>query len=271
MENKNNKGIIILLAMIIAILGLLCILLVTNKISFNFNELNNSNQNINDSVLEEENNVSYDNMSEEKLKNIIEKQLFILFRYSDPVTKIENIDNKSKLLLALSILEDKYTTKSNDINTTIVSVTKSELENCFNSSIISDLGIKHESFDLYELTSEYYNRNTDLLVYSKEMYKYMLPMASKVKNYEKKNNQYTISMNYLFPDDTVGFQYYYGSLTDIKKQINSIVKAYDDNGYLDAQKYLDDNYNNIKDKLTTYNYTFEVANNKIKLVNFSIN
>lgn len=270
MENKNNKGVIALLAIIIAILGLLCILLVTNKISFNFNELNNSNQNINDSVLEEENNVSDDNMSEEKLKNIIEKQLFILFKYNDPVTKIENIDNKSKLLLALSILEDKYTTKSNDINTTIVSFTKSELENCFNSSVIRNLGIKHESFDLYELISEYYNRNTDLLVYSKEMYKYMLPKASKVENYEKKNNQYTISMNYLFPDSDVGFEYYYGSLTDVKNGANSVVKAYDSNGYIDAQKYLDDNYDNIKDKMATYNYTFEIINNKINLVNFSI-
>ena len=36
-------------------------------------------------------------------------------------------------------------------------------------------------------------------------------------------------------------------------------------------KILPENVFNYKDKLTTYNYTFEVANNKIKLVNFSIN
>ena len=277
MENKkSNKIVIMLLAIIIVVLVMLCILLVTNKISFNFNEIGNSNQNIsensNDNELEEGNNVSDNNVSEENLKNIIKKQLFILFRYSDPVIKIENIDNKSKLLLALNILEDKYTTKSNDINTTIVNVSKSELEAAFNSSVISDLGIKHENFDLYELTGNtIYNRNTDLLVYSKEMYKYLLPQASKVKNYEKKNNQYIISMNYLFPDSDVGFEYYYGSLIDVKNGANSVVKAYDANGYIDAQKYLDENYNNIKDKLATYNYTFEIVNNKINLVNFSIN
>ena len=277
MENKkSNKIVIMLLAIIIVVLVMLCILLVTNKISFNFNEIGNSNQNIsensNDNELEEGNNVSDNNVSEENLKNIIKKQLFILFRYSDPVIKIENIDNKSKLLLALNILEDKYTTKSNDINTTIVNVSKSELEAAFNSSVISELGIKHENFDLYELTGNtIYNRNTDLLVYSKEMYKYLLPQASKVKNYEKKNNQYIISMNYLFPDSDVGFEYYYGSLIDVKNGANSVVKAYDANGYIDAQKYLDENYNNINDKLATYNYTFDIVNNKINLVNFSIN
>lgn len=277
MEKKqNNKGIIVLLVIIIVVLIALCALLATNTISFKNKEINN-NQNItennNENQSTEDNNISNENISEEKLKNIIENQLFILFKHSDPITKKEDIDNKSKLLVALSILEDKYTTSSNDINTTIVNVTKAKLEEAFNSSVISDLGIKHEDFDVYELTGDtIYNRNTNLLVYSKEMYKYMLPQASKVKNYEKNGNQYIISINYLFPDDTVGFQYYYGSLTDVKNGTNSIVKAYDDSGtYLNAQEYLDNNYNNIKNKLATYNYTFEITNNKINLVNFSIN
>lgn len=36
-------------------------------------------------------------------------------------------------------------------------------------------------------------------------------------------------------------------------------------------KYMDDNYNNLKDKLKAYNYTFEVVNNKINLVDFLTN
>ena len=34
---------------------------------------------------------------------------------------------------------------------------------------------------------------------------------------------------------------------------------------------MDDNYNNIKDKLATYNYIFENVNSKINLVEFLTN
>lgn len=270
---KNNKLLVVLVIVLsLLVIGLGGFIFYGNILAGNNKNNFDDDYNVgNNNQLTGENKISADDISERKLKNIIEKQLFIVFKYNNPITKIEDIDNQSKLLLTLSILEDSYTTNSNDINTTIVSITKSKLEDAFNSSVISNTGIKHENFDVYKLNGDYYNRDTDLLVYSKEMYKYMLPHASKVKSYEKNNNQYIISMNYLFPDGDVGFEYYYGSLTDVKNGTNSIVKAYDDNGtYLNAQQYLDNNYNNIKDKLTTYNYTFEVKNNKLILTNFSI-
>lgn len=273
MVKQNNKGIIVLLVIIIIILSVLCVLFATNTINFKNKERNNS-QNIaesnNQNQISKENNTSNNNISEEKLKNIINNELFVLFKHSDPVTKKEDIDNESKLLVALNILKNEYTTSSNDIYTTIENFTKTKLEEAFNSSVISDLGIQHESFNTYELVEDNIYRNTNL--YSKDIYKYRIPLASKVKNYEKTDNKYVISMNYLFPDDNVGFQYYYGSLTDSKNKTNSIVKASDDNdNYFDAQEYLDNNYNNIKDKLATYNYTFEITNNKITFVDFSIN
>lgn len=283
MENKQkNKMITILLVVITVILSVLCVLFATGTINLKFNDIdnkldnnvdnNNSNQNIVENNEFEENKISVDNISEEKLKNIVENQLYILFTHSNPITKLENIDNQSKLQLALTILEDKYTTSSNDIDTTIVSVTKSKLEEAFASSVIGNLGIKHEDFGVYELTGDYiYNRNTNLLVYSKAMYKYKVPDASKVKNYEKKDNQYIISMNYLFPDVVPGPSYYHGSLTDAKNETNPIIKAYDDNNnYLNAQEYLDNNYNSIKDKLATYTYTFELKNDNLVLTNYSV-
>ena len=138
-------------------------------------------------------NISKENISEEVLKEVIDKELFILFRENEVITKLEDIDNKSKLLVALSILQDEYTVSSNDILTTIVNVDKEKLESAFNGSVISKLGIKHESFDIYELTSDsVYNRNNDLLVYSTESFKYLLPSASKVKSYENKGDKYII-------------------------------------------------------------------------------
>ena len=79
-------------------------------------------------------------------------------------------------------------------------------------------------------------------------------------------------MNYLFPDDRVGFEYYYGSIADIKSKTNSIVKAYNEsNEYIDAQDYLDNNYDSIKEKLATYTYVFEFEDEKLVLDSFSIN
>jgi hypothetical protein len=107
---------------------------------------------------------------------------------------------------------------------------------------------------------------------SKQGYRYNSPHASIIKNYEKNNNKYVISMNYLFADDNVGWEYYYGSFNDVKNGANSIVKAYDENGtYLNAQEYLDNNYNNIKDKLATYTYVFELKKDNLVLTDFSIN
>ena len=276
-RKQSNKWIIILLIIIIIILGGLCVVLATSYNNLKDNEIickpngiideNNDNY-----ATDIEDNNSIENLTEENLKEIIKEQLFILFRAKNPITKKENIDNKSKLLLALSILENKYLTSSNDVNTTFISITKAELEKAFNSSVISNLEIKHENFDIYELTGDsIYNRDNKLTVYSKEIYNYVTPGAGRVKSFEKNGNKYIISMNYLFPDDHMGFNYYYGSLNNKFDEKYKVVKAYDDNGnYINAQEYLDSNYETIKDKLSTYNYTFEIKNNKLLLTNYSI-
>lgn len=281
MKKEKGKNILIgILIVIIIVLIVFIILFTTNIISFNKKVLSDTQtQENNTQSSNNESTISTQDISEEKLKSIIEKQLFILFKYNydpntkyEPIAQKEDIDNNSKLFLALNMLEEEYTTKSNDINTIIVNFSTSKLEDAFNSSVISDLGIKHESFDIYELTNDIAYNKKALILYSKGIYQYRLPHASKVKSYEKSSNQYIISMNYLFPDDDFEWQYYYGSLNDVKNGENSVVKAYNDNGTsLNAQEYLDNNYNDIKDKLATYNYTFEIRNNKINLVNFSIN
>ena len=273
MRRRNNNLVIWLLVFVIIIMAIIIGLMAFDVISFN-NGDNNTNQTIvdNEDSFKKE-NISKENISEEVLKEVIDKELFILFRENEVITKLEDIDNKSKLLVALSILEEEYIVRSNEISTTIVNVEKEKLESAFNSSVISNLGIKHEDFDIYKLTGDsVYNRETDLLVYSTESFKYLFPRASKVKSYAKKGEQYIISMNYLFPDDRVGFEYYYSNIDDIKTKTNSIVKAYNENNeYIDAQEYLDNNYDSIKDKLATYTYVFEFKDEKLVLDSFSIN
>lgn len=252
------------------------------------NEVKNHNEG--NHVIEDTNS-SNDDISEETLKNIIEEQLFGIFsKQFQPVVKKEDIDNESKLLVALKILEDEYTyTQTSpytrpDILTIITEFSESKLEEAFNSSVIGDLGIYHEDFGLYNFddSSSKYIRTGTLWSYINIGHMYILPVASIVKSYEKKSNQYVISMNYLFSDAEliINSKYYYGSITDLKSGINPIVKScevvIENEGRthlncLDAQEYLDNNYNDIKDSLATYTYIFEKQNGKIILTDFSIN
>lgn len=279
-EKQNNKGIIILLVIIVIIISVLCVLFATGTISLKNIEINdnqNIHENNNETNTDNDNNISNDDITEEKLVNIIESQLFVLFDYykfynsygylMTSKDDLDKIDNQTKLFIALNILKENYTASSNDIEVDLANFSKDELENAFNSSVISNLGIEHEDFDIYYLLDDAYYKNTSSL-YSKTMSLYNLPQASKVKNYEKDGDKYIISMNYLFPNDIVGITDYYGSLNDAKNKTNAIV-TYED--YFNVQEYLNNNYDNIKDKLATYNYTFEVTNNKINLVDFSIN
>ena len=73
MENqKNNKGVIALLSIIIIILSALCILFATGTISFNSNKANDDeiNENINDT--NDDNNVQTSNIKVEDIKEIFE-------------------------------------------------------------------------------------------------------------------------------------------------------------------------------------------------------
>ena len=73
MENqKNNKGVIALLIVIIVILSALCILFATGTISFNSNKANDDevNENINDT--NDDNNVQTSNIKVEDIKEIFE-------------------------------------------------------------------------------------------------------------------------------------------------------------------------------------------------------
>jgi len=227
------------------------------------------------------NQTSNKDYSKEDLKKIIDDQLWILFNFNyykndKSFIKIEDISNDEKLLLALVMLQDKYIINSNDVDTTFVGFSSDELEKAFNNSVISNLGIKHKSFDIYNITgdNDWYNREESLLLYSKSFLKYHMPVANKIKNFNNNGNQYTISMNYLFPDDMLGTQYYHGSIMDALNEKNPIIKAYDetddDREYIDAQKYLDNNYSKIKENLATYIYVFEVKDDKLLLTDVSV-
>ncbi len=254
-QEKNNKGVIALLVVIIVILLALVILLATGTISFKNNFSNNDQQSegSNQQNSGEINSIKY---TENDIKKIVDDELYILFDFKS----LNELTNKRKLTLVFNKLDPDYNT--------IDSVSREKVEETFNSTSLSSLGINHETFDVFTYDNGTYTKNKEQM--SKRNLFYANKLPSKVKSFESNGNQYVISINYLFPDDRMAWQYYYGSRNNFTES-NRVVKATDDNNqYIDAQKYLDDNYDNIKDKLDTYVYTFEVVNNKINLVDFSI-
>lgn len=255
-QEKGNKGVIALLVVIIVILLALVVLLANGTINLRNNssidnqQAGKNNQQSDDVNIEKE-------FTENDFKKVVDDELYILFGFKS----LDELTNRRKLTLVFNKLDPDYVT--------IDSASKEKVEEVFNSTSIRNLGIQHETFDVFTYENNTYTKNKEQM--SKRNLFYPNKLANKVNSFEKKNNQYVISVNYLFPDDTRGWQYYYGSWDNFT-EANKIVKAYDDNNqYIDAQKYLDDNYDNIKDKLDTYVYTFEVDNNNnINLVDFSI-
>ena len=205
-----------------------------------------------------------DSISQDKLVNIVESDLFILFKKD--VKSLSDITNDDKLYVALNKLKsDKNELYDLD------DFSKDDLDNSFSKTCISQLSINHKSFDIYVYDDGIYRViNPDAL--STMYYSYVFPIAKKVSNFLINDGKYTLSIKYIFPDDTPPI-YGYGSINNIIKEDNPVVRIMPEDApgeTIDVQKYLDDNYDRIKDELATYNYVFSKDNGKISIVDFYI-
>lgn len=275
-EEKGKNIIIVLLLVIVVALVAFVLLILTNTISIKLGDkFNNSlqisdNVNVVDNSSNETESDSTTNKiakySQETFKKIVDDELYILFG----LKSLSEVTNGRKLGLVFDKIEKKYSYGDNDVYSTVQSISRKKVEEVFNNTSISELGIEHQSYDVYVVNDYSYNRNNDQM--SKRGYAHC-GIYGKVSNYEKKDSKYILSVKYMFPDTCEGLEKFYGSYGyTSQNDSNFIVKAHDDNmNYIDPQKYIDENYDSIKDKLDTYVYTFEVNNGKIKLVDYSIN
>lgn len=271
MEKKNNSGMLvgILIGLVIALLvgvGLFA----TGNINFKTNA-NTDNKQAEDSNNITDNNsngkVEEKDITQKTFEDIVDNELYILFGFKS----LNEITNERKLTLAFNLIDKEYAHSDNDVWATVQSVSKTKVEKVFNNTSISKLGIIHQKFDVYNVNDTHYNRNNNYM--SKRNLFYCGFKARKFVNYEEKNNQYILSVNYIFPDSCEGWEKFYGAYGyENQNESNFVVNAHNDAmEYIKPQEYLDDNYDSIKDKLDTYVYTFEVdGNNKINLVDFSI-
>ena len=113
----------------------------------------------------------------------------------------------------------------------------------------------------------------------------VLPVYSKVVDYKAVDNIYNISIQYVFTfygDSPMDAKLYYtyqdglGSKNDfytfnIEDYFSEEKSTYDtDLLNKDINNYINDNYDKIKGNLKTYNYTFKVVNDKLKLTDFKV-
>ena len=111
------------------------------------------------------------------------------------------------------------------------------------------------------------------------------PVYSKVVDYDVLDNIYNISIQYVFtfygdsPMDTRLYYTYQDALSskndfysfNIEDYFSEEKSTYDtDLLNKSMNEYVSNNYDKIKDKIKTYNYTFEVVNDKLKLTDFKV-
>ena len=261
-QGKNKNGIIALLVAIIVILLTLVVLLVTGTINLKPNTIGDntqSNENIS-SNSDNTSTTSAKNITQEELEKIIVDELYIITNRNTGRSSIKSLDDIESYDLETLVI-NKY----NSSDSSLTSITKSEMQDILNETCLSNMTI---TFNGTYTKNEYTKRN---LYYGKIG-------AYKTVSFTDQEGKYILSVKYIFVDNydsgDRGLNGY-GNMDDLRTNINPIVQLRDDqnNKQLvdDVQNYLDDNFNSLKDKLATYTYTFERQNGKIVLTNMSVN
>lgn len=263
-EKNKNGGLIALLSVIIVILLTLVVLLATGTINFK-REPSKNNQQSNENTQQNSDESSTSKYTENDFKKVIDDELYILFGFKS----LNEVTNGRKLTLVFNKLDPNYSAGS---------FSKQQVEEAFNATSIRSLGIQHETFDIYTYENDTYTGDSGKM--SKRNLFIPSMLASKIINYRKNDDKYVLEVKYIFTnngDSGDRGQYGYGSWNHLSDESKHIVEIYTYESDFniktlipDLQKYLDENYDSIKDKLDTYVYTFEVVNDKINLVDFSI-
>lgn len=218
------------------------------------------------------NNKKYEEISEKEIETLLDEELYVMWNKN----KIEEVTNNERLTLAIK----KYAKNNNVDYFDLEKVKKSDVEEAFKTTSIGFLSLKHEnvkcSFKITVSDHDTWTYNSSQELYtigmeghgvcaSKEAYR-------KLISFEEKNGKYVAVYKYIFDyscegDDPVPL---YGNYEDAINKRNKLdeVNGYE---YATPEEYKDilaQKYENIKDSLMTYTYTFEKTDGKITLVDF---
>lgn len=219
--------------------------------------------------------------SQEDIEKVLEEEGSIL--YGD--SSLLEFNDKEKSYLAFTLY--KKDNQEKDIYGT--GFTLDDIKKYYEESIYSEIEVNYT--DIYlapEFNEVYFHLNEGKYTFE-PMAAHgtfnVLPVYSKVVDYKAVDNIYNISMQYVFTfygDSPMDAKLYYtyqdglGSKNDfytfnIEDYFSEEKSTYDtDLLNKDINNYINDNYDKIKGNLKTYNYTFKVVNDKLKLTDFKV-
>lgn len=218
---------------------------------------------------------NYEVITQDELVGLIDEQLYIFYGKKS----LNDISNQSKLSLSLHLMGNDNLGELRD------SFTSKELEEFFNSSIISNLGIKHENIIpsksiLIDGNMGYgYTYSNDVYsdpVRTNSGYSSVHMIYNKVVSFNENEGQYTFSIKYLwggFGEYLMDDESVYGKYVDSINGQNSIGVVPEDilmGSYEQLQNWGKDNFSNFEDKLEKYNFVFVKKNGKINLIDFYV-
>ncbi|MDO5568642.1 MAG: hypothetical protein Q4G04_00815 [bacterium] len=244
---KRNYSVIIIIILVIVIL--LVSYIVYDKVIKDI--LNN-----NSSSLSEEQAIVV-----KELDNIVESELFIL----DDKLKYDDITNQDLLWLVSSNLK-----KDNQL----LEFSGTTAKEYFNTTSFSRLNIINTSIYCYTSIIEKnnhimweYNKNKDIYSYVEVEHNNIVieKVLRKVVDFKvMMDDKYIISFKNVFKNKDNNF---YGSYIDALNNVNELIVDIKEE---DINNYFNINYDAIKDKLSTYTYTFEKTDNGYKLIDYIV-
>ncbi len=216
-------------------------------------------------------NHKYESISKSEIETILEEELYVLWNKN----KIDEVTNNERLTLGIK----KYAKDNNLDYHDMESVKASDVENSFKKTSIGSLKLNHEDVQgSYKITTcEHtdweYDANNSL--YTSIPNGHGICAADKVyhklESLEEKDGRYVATYKLMFSYSCEGDE---GTLY---KNYENAVNEEDSLGKISGEYSTEDEfkelmakkYDEVKDKLATYTYTFEKENNKITLVDFN--
>ena len=143
------------------------------------------------------------------------------------------------------------------------------VEDIHKESLFKNIKFNHDNINLDNKLLWVYNK--DLNIYVKNNVtkdENIIPIFIKLDNVKKENNSYILSYKYGLK--SISDNKIYGSYNNLINKVNPLQVDNSSNKEVLKQQ-LNNDYNNIKDKLSTYNYIVEVNDNNYILKDFNNN
>ena len=261
-DNKENDNSTLITLTIFFSIFLICVIgmFVFYRIK-NFSKLSDKNK-INSIIKQENTNVIYlENIDLEVIISKLEDKNFIDLIMSK--NNISEITNNELLYYLIKVTE--LHSQFGKVDNIPISV----IDDIHNDSLFKNIVYKHNNVILNNNLLWAYNEENNIYVKNyidKEFI--VIPFFVRLDEINiSDNNQYKISYKYAFKN--INDNNVYGSYIDCLNRTNSIYFSNNSNNNELLKQELNLHYNDIKEKLNTYNYVVKNDNDKFILLDFN--